>query len=137
MCRPHQLHQPHNNTQDHSLYDDPVPADPGSFRVPRLYTSNILDYCNCPGEYSEEAAAEQVACEGEYSFGAVTIGADGNQRPADPTLTRSDAKRMFLSAMVVMAAQVHAFVLMGTNAAHVHTTVHKHYYGLRPRRRAE
>jgi len=125
----------YNNTGYHSLYNDPDPEGPGSFRVPRLYTSSVLDYCNCPGEDAEDSGASAM-CEGGYAVGAVVIGVGDSERPADPTETRYDAKRMFISAIVVMAAQVHAFVLMGTNAAHVHTTVHKHYYGLRSRKTA-
>ena len=121
----------YNSTVGHSLYDDPEPEEPGGFRVPRLYTSSILDYCNCPDGTMEDPGAGVAMCEGEYDFGAVVIGAGDSERPASAEETRYDAKRMFLSAVVVMAAQVHAFVLMGTNAAHVHTTVHKHYYGIR------
>ena len=125
----------YNNTGYHSLYNDPDPEGPGSFRVPRLYISSVLVYCNCPGEDAEDSGASAM-CEGGYAVGAVVIGVGDSERPADPTETRYDAKRMFISAIVVMAAQVHAFVLMGTNAAHVHTTVHKHYYGLRSRKTA-
>ena len=124
----------YNNTGYHSLYNDPDSEGTG-FRVPRLYISSILDYCNCPGEDAEDSGASAM-CEGGYELGAVVIGAGDSERPADPMETRYDAKRMFISAVVVMTAQVHAFVLMGTNSAHVHTTVHKHYYGLRSRKTA-
>lgn len=40
---------------------------------------------------------------------------------------------MFLSGMVVMASQMHLFVLMGTNTAHVHTTVNRHFFGAKRR----
>ena len=63
----------------HSLYEDPEPAEPGGFRVPRLYASSILDYCNCP---DGDGGAADVPCEGSYELGAALIGEGPSERAA-------------------------------------------------------
>jgi hypothetical protein len=88
-----------------------------TFRVPKLYLANVLDYCNCP--------ANATTCVGDYMLGAVTL--DGG-RSADPKETDDDAKRMFVTGVVVLIMQMHLFMLTGTNVASLHLTVQGHYH---------